>query len=441
MKPKHLSIDGRRKFIKQAGITALGFWILPRHVLGGVAANGKKFLAPSDTINLGFIGGGKQGKILSNSFIGTGEIKIVALTEVYEAKANLFKEKLKEYISKNPGTVSNPEVEVHNDFRTLLERKDVDAVVIATPDHWHAVMAVHAARAGKDIYCEKPMALTVKEGRAMVNATRKYDRVFQTGNMQRSWKEFRQAVELIRNGYIGDIKSVKVNVGTPPVPYNLPAEQMPAGLDWTAWLGPNAFQNFNTELAPPITKDVYPNWRLYKEFGGGMVTDWGAHMFDIAQWALDMDNSGPVKFFPPDGKDHKVFTMYYDNGIELTHEKWDWNNAVWFTGTEGELKVARGKLETTPVAVKDKVIGNGEKHVYYSENHYKDFLAAMRNRNKPICDVEVGHRTASLAPIVNIGYELKRPLVWNPKKEKFKKDKEANKLLGRDMMNGWSIEV
>jgi len=317
----------------------------------------------------------------------------------------------------------------------------VDAVVIATPDHWHAVAAVKAAEAGKDIYCEKPLALTVKEGRAMVNATRKHKRVFQTGNMQRSWKEFRQAVELVRNGYIGEIKSIKVSVGPPPVPYTLPEQPIPAGLDWKLWLGPNEYKPFNEELAPPITKDVFPNWRLYKEFGGGMVTDWGAHMFDIAQWALDMDGSGPVKIFAPDGKDHPHLTYQYKNGTLMTHEPWEWSNAVLFTGTEGEIRVGRGKLETTPATLKDKVIGDHEKHVYKSENHYKDFLNAMRKRTRPVSDVEIGHRTASVCNIGNIAYELKRPLEWNPKKETFKNDPAANALLSRPLLDEWKITL
>ncbi|MEJ7673752.1 MAG: Gfo/Idh/MocA family oxidoreductase [Chitinophagaceae bacterium] len=158
----------------------------------------------------------------------------------------------------------------------------------------------------------------------------------------------------------------------PPTAYNLPEQPVPEGLDWNKWLGSNEFKPFNAELAPPITKDIYPNWRNYKEFGGGMVTDWGAHMFDIAQWALDMDNSGPTEIFAPDG-DHPFLTYKYKNKIVMTHEKWEWNNAVLFTGTEGEIRIGRGKLETTPASVKNKIISDTEKHVYKSENHYKDF--------------------------------------------------------------------
>ncbi len=416
--------------------------ILPRFVLGGKSKAGISYIAPSDMISLGLIGGGKQGKILSNYFLKTEQIRFVALSEVYRAKAELTLSQIKDTYAKMPQLGKYSDIAVYNDFRELLSQKDVDAVVIATPDHWHAAMAVRAAEAGKDIYCEKPMALTVKEGRAMVNATRKYNRVFQTGSMQRSWNEFRQTAELIRNGYIGQIKSVKVNVGPPPKKYDLPAEPVPEGLDWTKWLGPNVEASvFNAELAPPTSKDVYPNWRNYREFGGGMVTDWGAHMFDIVQWALDMDHSGPVEVIAPDGGAHPSLTYRYANGITMTHEKWEWNNAIHFIGSEGELKVQRGKLETTPASLKDKVIGDTEKHVYRSTDHYKDFLDAMRKRSKPICDVEIGQRTATVCNIGNIAYRLNRKLEWDPVKEQFKNDAEANALLGRPMNNEWGIKI
>ena len=431
----------RRDFVGKAAVALTGIMIVPRFVLGGKKPDGSKYLPPSDMVSLGFIGTGKQGKGLTDAFLNTGEAKIVAISEVYKAKAQMALDRIKASYAKNTQLGAMAEIAVYNDFRELLARKDVDAVVIATPDHWHAAMAVRAAEAGKDIYCEKPLSLTVKEGRAMVNATRKHNRVFQTGSMQRSWPEFRQTAELVRNGYIGQVKSIKVSVGPPPSAYNLAAEPIPDGLDWSKWLGPNTPVAFNSELAPPITKDVFPNWRNYREFGGGMVTDWGAHMFDIVQWALDMDNSGPVEVIAPDGKEHPFLTYRYENGITMTHQPWEWSNAILFTGTEGEIRVQRKKLETTPASLKDKVIGENEKHVYKSENHHKDFLQAMRTRNKPICDVEVGHRTASVCNIGNIAYRLNRPLQWNPKKEEFKNDKEANDLLGRSMNKEWGIKI
>ena len=437
---KEVITNSRRKFIKQSATALAGFIIVPRYVLGGKRPDGSKYIPPSDMISLGFIGCGKQGRLLSQSFLNTYQTRIVALSEVYKDKGELMLKTIKDIQAKDKQTGTSAGITVYNDFRELLARKDVDAVVIATPDHWHAAMAVRAAEAGKDIYCEKPLSLTIKEGRAMVEATRKHGRVFQTGNMQRSWKEFRHAVEMVRNGLIGEVKSIKVNVGPPPIAYNLPGQPVPDGLDWNAWLGPNEFKPFNAELAPPITKDVYPNWRNYKEFGGGMVTDWGAHMFDIAQWALGMDNSGPTEIFAPD-KEHPNLTFRYKNKVVMTHEKWEWNNAVLFKGTEGEIRIARGKLETTPASIKDRIIKDSDKRVYYSDNHYKDFLNAIRTRTNPICDVEIGHRTATVCNLGNIAYELKRPLKWNPKKEKFRNDGEANALLGRPMKNEWGVFI
>ncbi len=395
----------RRKFIEKASVMS-AFMIVPRFVLGG-----KGYTAPSDLITLGFIGTGKQAGGLQGSFFDTNEVKIIAAADVYGAKLQQFAGQVNQRYAAKAGQSQYAGCATHTDFRNLLARRDIDAVVIAVPDHWHSVIAILAARAGKDIYCEKPLSLTIKEGRAMVTESRKHKRVFQTGSMQRSWPEFRQAVELVRNGYIGEISTVKVNVGPPPVPYNLVAEPMPDSLSWDFWLGPNSPQVYNHKLAPGLTDDFWAEWRNYKEFGGGGMTDWGAHMFDIAQWALDMDASGPIMVTPPD-KDHQFLTYQYANGITMTHEP-EGNQGVTFVGSTGTIHVMRGKLETTPDTLKDKVIGPGEKHVYLSLDHYKDFLQAMRNRTKPVADVEIGHRTATVCNIGNIAYELKRPLQWN----------------------------
>lgn len=423
----------RRQFIRNAAALS-AFTIVPRFVLGG-----RGYRPPSDMINLGFIGTGKQSGSLLKSFLNTGEVQFVAAADPYQAKLDRFIRQTSDYYAEKTGQTRYESCKPYNNFMEVLERPDVDAVVIATPDHWHGVQAVRAAEAGKDIYCEKPLSLTVKEGRAMVDATRKHKRVFQTGSMQRSWPEFRQAVALVRNGYIGEVKEVKVSIGGPPKPYDLPEEPIPDGLDWEGWLGPNLPVHFNSILAPPLSVDVFPHWRDYKEFGGGGMTDWGAHMFDIAQWALDMDDSGPVEVIPPDGKDYPHLTYMYANGIPMTRENFMQGNGVRFIGTEGQIDIQRGRLETTPASLKDQKIGPDEQHVYHSENHYKDFLDAMWNRTRPICDVETGHRTATVCNIGNIAYELNRPLKWNPKKEKFKKDSEAKALLSRPMREEWAI--
>jgi predicted dehydrogenase len=425
----------RRKFIgKAAALTA--FMIVPRYVLGGPG-----YIAPSDMINLAFIGTGRQGGGLRNNFLKTGEVQIVAACDVYGAKLKDFTDKVHQFYASKTDQPNYQGCQAYTDFREVLDRKDIDAVVIATPDHWHAVHAVRAAEAGKDIYCEKPLSLTIKEGRAMVAAARRHKRVFQTGNMQRSWPEFRQAVELVRNGYIGDIQTIKVNVGGPPLPYDLGAETLPTGLNWDLWLGPNEYKPFHHYLAPEPSASFWARWRNYKGFGGGGMTDWGAHMFDIAQWALDMDHSGPVAIIPPNGRDYPHLTYQYANGITMTHEDFGKNNAVRFIGAKGQIDVQRGKLETSPSALATQIIGPNEKHVYLSENHYQNWLDAIKSREKPICDVEIGHRTATVCTLGNIAYELNRPLKWNPKKEKFKSDKEANALRSRTLRPEWGINL
>jgi predicted dehydrogenase len=432
MKSIKENVISRRKFIEKAAVLSAVIGI-PSFLTGC-----KHHISTGKLINLGFIGTGKQATSLKESFLETNEIKIIAAADVYGGKLTRFADEVNKYYEENPLQDKYTGCATYADFRELLARKDIDAVVIAVPDHWHSVIAILAARAGKDIYCEKPLSLTIMEGRAMVNEARKYNRVFQTGSMQRSWPEFRQAVELVRNGYIGELKTIKVNVGGPPVPYDLPAEPIPADLNWDFWLGPNKPQVFNHDLAPGLKDEFWAHWRDYKEFGGGFVTDWGAHMFDIAQWGLDMDASGPVLITPPD-KDHPFLTYQYANGITMTHEPVKGDNGVIFIGTKGTVHVVRGKLETSPENLKDQTIGNNEKHVYKSENLYKDFLQAIRKRSKPVADVEIGHRTATVCNLGNIAYELKRPLHWDPVKEEFSNDDEANKLRGREMRKEWVV--
>ena len=422
----------RRDFLK-AGAVISSFMIVPRRVLGGSG-----FLAPSDKINLGFIGCGRQSGGLRNRFLDTKETQIVAASDVYGIKRDAFVGATNKWYAEKLGENNYKSAVGIIDFRELLDRKDIDAVVIAAPDHWHAAMAVRAAEAGKDVYCEKPLSLTVKEGRAMVDATRKNNRVFQTGSMQRSTKEFTQAVQLVRSGAIGKVKTVYVNVGGPPKVWDLQPEANPSDLNWDLWMGPNTVSRpYNNELAPAMNATFWPKWRDYREFGGGGMTDWGAHMFDIAQWGLGMDDSGPVELIY--SEPGKGLVYKYANGVELVHRPMEGKQHCHFIGTDGEVWVSRGELKTTPAPLKDKIFKEDEYKVYVSDNHYKDFLNAIRTRKAPICDVEVGHRTASICNLGNIAYQLQRSLKWDPAKEEFSKDKEAGKLLGRDMRKEWKV--
>lgn len=424
----------RRDFLK-VGAALSAFFIVPRSVLGG-----KGYVSPSDKLNFGIIGTGKQSGGLIRNFINTGQVNIPAASDVYQVKLEHAIGNINKLHAEKGGKASADLVKGYKDFRELLNRKDIDAVIIASPDHWHASMSVKAAEAGKDIYCEKPLALTVYEGRAMVNAARKHNRVLQTGSMQRSAKEFTKAVQLVRSGAIGDVKQIYVSVGGPPKRWDLEAETTPAGVDWDLWMGPNTISRpFSHRLAPTMDADFWPDWRSYDEFGGGMMTDWGAHMFDIAQWGLNMDDSGPTEIIYPGGNAEEGLVYRYNNGIEVIHRPVKGSNHCHFIGSEGEVKVARGKLELTPNSLNNKTFEPGEAGVYVSTNHYQDFLDAIKSRKKPICDVEVGHRTASMCTIGNISYRLRRSLKWDPSKESFVKDKEANKLLSRPMKKEWKV--
>lgn len=409
----------RRKFL--ASTAALSsFLILPRHVLGG-----RGFIAPSDRVNLGFIGCGRQAFTLQKFFLPIPEGRIVAACDVYQSKRDYFACTTDEYYKQQHTC------KTYHRFMDLLSDKDIDAVVIAVPDHWHAAVAVRAAAAGKDIYCEKPLSLTVAEGRAMVNAVAAHKRVFQTGSMQRSQPEFRQAVAIIRSGQLGDIKQVKVSVGGPPVPYNLPEETVPEDLDWQLWLGPNEYVHYNHELNPANGDTIWGRWRDFKGLGGGDVTDWGAHMFDIVQMALGMDHTGPVSFTPPDGKDIQHLTMHYANGIVMTHEDFGKPHGIQFTGTRGKLEIQRHKLVTIPEL---ELPAPGP-----SSSHYLNFLQCIKTREQPVASVETGHRSATICNLVNITYELNTPLAWDPVKERITNNKPANRLLSRTMKQEWAV--
>ncbi|MHC8949969.1 Gfo/Idh/MocA family protein [Sphingobacterium hungaricum] len=418
----------RRDFIAKSVLGATAFTILPRNVLGGSG-----FLSPSDKINIGFIGVGKQSVGLMHNISNVKETHLLAAADVDQTKLAYF---LGEATKANAKKAAH-QVQGYEDYRELLGRKDIDAVVIASPDHWHAMHTVDSAKAGKDIYCEKPLALTIGEGRAMVHAVRKYKRVLQTGSMQRSQYNFRQAADLVRNGYIGEIKEVNVSVGEPVKQCDLPSLEAPSHLNWDLWIGPSMYRGYNSILSPPLDSPEWALWRLYKDFGGGYITDWGAHMFDIVQWALDQDHSGPVQFIPPSQTGAlEGCEFVYKNGVRVKHVSWGSFNAIQFIGTEGTLEVSREFIRTSKPELANLKLPATAKRVYQSENHYEDWISSIKTRKKPICDVEIGHRTSSVCNAVNIAYELQKTINWDPKKEEFD-NAYANNMRTRAYRGEW----
>jgi predicted dehydrogenase len=430
-RPSRLS---RRQFMGTFAVAGMGFpSVVPSSVLGS-----NKRVAPNGRIGLGFIGLGKQGSSLIRSFLREADAQAVAVCDVDSIKRDHGRKLAEDFYAGRAGVGEYRGIKAFHDYRELLQRPDIDAVVTAMPDHWHAIAAVDAARAGKDIYCEKPLANSIAEARAIVETARRYGRVFQTGSQQRSDERFRFACELVRNGYIGRIEKVIANVGGPAKEaYELPEEPVPPYLDWDFWLGPAPWRPFSSVLAPHLDVPGFPLWRDYWDFGGGGMTDWGAHHFDIAQWGLGMDDTGPVEVLPPDGKDTRVLTYRYSNGAILTRE--GGVNGVMFIGSEGRVEVNRGHLKTWPEKLAYGRLRPGDIHLYRSDNHLTDWLKCIRTRSRPICDGEIGCRSVTVCHIGNIAYRLGRPLRWDPVGEKFQDDDAANRLLGRPYRSPWRL--
>lgn len=427
--------SNRRTFIRNTAVAAAGLTILPREVLGG-----QGYVAPSDKVQLGFIGTGKLTQNLSIRFAELPEVQITAGCDVDSKKLERFRNSINAFYAEKAGKERYDKTRTYEKYEDLIADRHVDAVVVVTPDHWHAIPSIAAMEAGKDVYCEKPLAHTVEEGRAMVEAARKYERIVQTGSMQRSWPDFRKAVELVRNGYVGEIRKVVVNVGDPAVDCLLPAEDTPEYLNWDRWVGPAQYRPYNQILSPPIEQNHWPRWRDYREYGGGGVSDWGAHMFDIAQWALDMDRSGPVKYISPELPEAtRGLIMQYANGVIMTHEDFGRGWAVRFHGTQGILDVSREFLDSKPEWIALSQIEAGDGRVYHSENHYQNWIDCIKNRTLPVADVETGHRTATVCNIANLAYRLRRPLEWDPEKEEFIKDEEANGFRGKKYREPYSL--
>ena len=425
----------RRNFIKGT-IAASALTIIPRHVLGGT-----HFVAPSDQINIGFIGTGKQAReSLLPPF--ANRARIIALCDVDQTKLKRFQSEAEALYAKR-GLYAKG-MTLYGDFRELLQNKEVDGVVIATPDHWHAINLIEAAKAGKDIYCEKPFSHSIQEGRLMVDAVKKYQRVCQVGSMQRSWHNFWHAAQVVRNGFLGDIDLIRVYTGGTysvfPQPCNLPDQLCPETLNWDMWIGPARYRAYHEELAPSLKNDFWAKWRMYRDYGNGNIGDWGAHMFDIIQWALDKDNSGPVAVMPS-GKDYGHLSYLYDNGTRVVFEDFHRGRGVQFIGSKGTLTITREFYETTPTELKDYMFADREKTLYESTDHYTNWLECMKSRKDPVATAEIGHRTATVGHLSIIANRLKRTLRWDPKSEQFIGDEEANQLAKAYVRKPWSLEI
>ena len=335
-------------------------------------------------------------------------------------------------------------------------RPDIDAVVIATPDHQHALIAIAACKAGKDIYLEKPLTLTIYEGQQLVKAVRKYNRILQVGSQQRSSAEFIHAATLAREGELGKIRKITVYVGRndvnrvtgAPPSNHLPPMDIPAGLNWDKWLGPlPTTVRYHSDLDPVITptqnEQLWGAWRWYKVTGGGLMTDWGAHMFDIAQWAIGKDLGGPVDIIPPGYSFYDHLTYKYDNGIEVTEEPFDDGTpGVKIYGDKGYIRVCRGIFEASDKRW-DMRSAQDDGNVPYETKvgHHRTFIESVRSRIDPNVPVEVGHSSCTVCNLGNIAMELGRPVVWNPIVQKFMNDPEATKLMHYDYRSGYSLEV
>ncbi len=312
-------------------------------------------------------------------------------------------------------------------LRSLLARQDIDAVVIAVPDHSHARVAIAACRAGKDVYLEKPMTFTIREGQELQKVVRETGRILGIGSQQRSDPNFQHAVKLVQDGALGKITLVNAYVGAPPTPYNLPEEPVPADLNWDLWLGSLPMPiHFNNELDPPISLDpeedekIWGAWRWYKEMGGGFTTDWGAHMFDIAQWGLGMDRNGPVEISPiGDGTEYMSFK--YASGTVMTSEPFntEMTKGVKFWGEKGWIEVARGFFNASDKQFYAPETAKTEGPYETKIPHQINFIESVKSRKDPAVPVEVGHSSCTVCNLGNIACELKRTIKWNPETQTF----------------------
>ena len=431
----------RRHFLETAALGLAGMAVLP-----GISSCKAPVVAEQD-LKFGFIGLGRQAMFLLDGFIQLPGIQVVAAADVYGIKNKRFEKRVKEFYASQGKEV---EITTYENYADILKREDINAVVIATPDHSHAMIAIAACNAGKDVYLEKPLTFTIKEGQELVKAVRNNNVILGVGSQQRSDPNFQKAVKLVQDGALGKITVAHAYVGAPPIPYNLPEETLPADLNWDKWLGPlPASIHFNNELNPPISLDppqdetIWGAWRWYKEMGGGFTTDWGAHMFDIVQWALKMDASGPVEISPV-GDGSLYMTFKYANGTVMTSEPFDeqMTKGVKFIGENGWIEVSRDHYIASNPDWIPAASAEADDTPYETKiPHQINFVEAVRGRKDPIVPVEIGHHTCTMCTLGNIACELKRTIKWDPATETFVDDADgaATALLHYEYRDGWSL--
>ena len=423
----------RRHFIKGLALSALAMpVVVPRSVLGD-----SKKAAASERVTVGFIGCGKMANDYHlSTLLEFGDVQALAVCEVDSTRRARAKQRVEKAYSTNTGYKGCAE---YIDFRELLARKDIDAVCIATPDHWHAIPLIEACKAGKDVYCEKPLTLTITEAKRCIEAVRKHGRVMQTGSQQRSsvFGPFRKAAEIVRSGRLGKIQTVSVGVGGPSVWCDLKEEDMEPGLDWNMWLGQAPYRPYNSALSPRGAHNHFPAWRNYREYSGGGHTDMGAHHYDIAQWCLGMDQSGPVEIIPPEDPTAMTGVRYiYANGVVMTHGG---PSGCSFVGTAGKLHIDRGVLTSEPESIVKEPLGAKEVHLFESPGHHRDWLNCIRSRQRPVADIEIGARSVTVVHLGNLAYWYRRKLRWDPRRWKIIGDDEANNWLDRKRRDPWQL--
>ena len=418
----------RRHFLKSS-LAAGTAWIAPQIVKAETLGNTAKTAANS-RIGMGFIGLGGISDGHVRSFPGMKNIQPIAVCDVRDGlvKKALGTLKQKGY----EGILGTAK------FEEVLAHPDVDVVCVATPDHWHAAIALAAMKAGKDVYVEKPMTLTIEEGKALVAAEKKYGRIVQVGSQQRSEIYFRIAANLVRNGMIGDIKEIYCQLGEfPQPPEKETLVPVPEGFDYDRWLGPTPFFEYSENRA----KGAYGGgWRCYWEYGSRKFGDWGAHHFDIVQWALGRDETGPVEFIPKgfEGAEHHHYR--YADGITVWRDKKPDNGAmIRFIGTKGEVLASRGKIETSPKELVRHKFGPNDVQVYESKNHRENFIESILSRKPTICPATVGHRTGTICQLAGIAERTGRAIRWDPTAEQIIGDDAAKAMQDRPRRKGYEM--